>query len=79
MSMEEGEEIIEVEMDASAAEGLDQDDGVGERENTLGDDREIVKGQGEELESKCFCLFIIYCQHSNICEHFFQMFSIRIF
>ena len=72
MSTEEGEEIIEVGMDASAVEGLDQDDGVGERENTVGDDREIVEGQeGEESESKCFWLSIIYCQHSNICGHFF--------
>ena len=36
MSTEEGEEIIEVEMDSSAAEGLDQDDGVGERKHTGG-------------------------------------------
>ena len=48
--MEEGHDLIEVVMDVSGVEGLDQGDGV-ERSKTLADETEIVKAKEEENDS----------------------------
>ena len=73
ISTEEGHDLIEVVMDVSGVEGLDQGDGV-ERPKTLVDETEIVKAKEEEndLDSKCFCFFfLVICYHSNISVQFF--------
>ena len=61
--MEDGDQLIEVEMDASGVLGMGQGEEVGERKNNLDEEGDIVKEN--EIDSKCVCLFINHCNNNN--------------
>ena len=63
MSMEDGDQLIEVEMDASGVSGMGQGEEVGERKNNLDEEGDTVKEN--EKDSKCVCLFINHCNNNN--------------
>ena len=53
--MEDGDQLIEVEMDASGVSGMGQGEEVGERKNNLDEEGDIVKEN--ETESKCVPIY----------------------